>query len=228
MKVVILAGGKGVRLGEKYKKIPKPFVKINNYSIAENLINLFNSYGYKDFIICCDHRNNIAKKLVQKSILENNNLKFINTGRNSNTLLRIYKIKKYLDNNDFFLCYGDGLANLNINKLKKNHIQNKKHITMTCYPYTPDKGIIKITNKRHKFYEKVLMRNYWVNIGFFIITKKILNKIKNKNISFEETLLKNCILKDKVNFYKFKGKWQCLDTQKDIEKIKKLKAEKLL
>ena len=89
MQIIILAGGKGKRLGEKYKDIPKPFIKVDKYSIIEKLIQSFNKFNYKDFIICCDHRVKVAESLVSKNIKEKNNIKFVNTGKNCNTLLRI-------------------------------------------------------------------------------------------------------------------------------------------
>ena len=134
MKIIILAGGKGKRLGEKYKNIPKPFVKVDKYSIIEKLIKYFNKFNYRDFIICCEHRVKIAESLINKKIKKKNNIKFINTGKDSNTLLRIYKIKKLINTNFFFVVYGDGIANINLKKLIKHHKKSKKKITLTCYP----------------------------------------------------------------------------------------------
>jgi len=230
MKVVILAGGKGIRLGDKYKNIPKPFVKIRKTSIIEKLIIFFNFYGYNEFVICCDNRVNIAKKLINKSLINNNKIKFVNTGQNSNTSLRIFKVKKYIKDENFFLTYGDGISDIDLNQLVTSHKKNKKLITISCYPFTPDKGILKFNQDKnsYKFYEKTIMKDYWVNIGFFIINKKILDKIGSNNISFEETLLKKHITKNKVNFYKHKGMWQYLDTAKDLQKLKKLEKLNLL
>ena len=230
MKVVILAGGKGTRLGNNYKKIPKPFIKIDRYSIIEKLIKLFNKHKYNNFIICCDNRTKIAKKMITKELYINNQIKLINTGVNSNTLLRIYKIKKLIGIEDFFLVYGDCLANINLIKLKKDHDHNKKNITMSCYPFVPDKGVIHYnpSSKEHIFYEKKRIKNYWVNIGFFIINNKILNLINKKNLSFEKTLLNKFILKKKVNYFKYKGIWKCMDHQKDMNILKSLIKQKKL
>ena len=230
MKVVILAGGKGLRLGRDYRKIPKPFIKINQFSILERLVKLFNKYNYKEFIICCDDRVNIAKKMINKNIYKKNKIKLVNTGNNSNTLLRIFKIKKLIGNEDFFLTYGDGLANINLNKVKNNHDKSKRDISMTCYPFEPEKGILFFdkTSNNHIFYEKKKIKDFWINIGFFIINNKILKLIPKKNLSFEKTLLKKLIFKDKVNYFKFKGLWKCMDHQKDMKILKSLIKKKKL
>lgn len=222
MQIIILAGGKGKRLGEKYKDIPKPFIKVDKYSIIEKLIQSFNKFNYKDFIICCDHRVKVAESLVSKNIKEKNNIKFVNTGKNSNTLLRIYKVKKFINKSFFFVVYGDGIANINFKKLIEHHEKSKKKITLTCYPFTPDKGILylNMTKKKFKFYEKIKLNNFWINIGYFVINTDMLKFIENKNISFERKFINKYIKENKVNFYKFNKTWMCLDHCKDLDKLK--------
>ena len=222
MQIIILAGGKGKRLGEKYKDIPKPFIKVDKYSIIEKLIQSFNKFNYKDFIICCDHRVKVAESLVSKNIKEKNNIKFVNTGKNCNTLLRIYKVKKFINKSFFFVVYGDGIANINFKKLIEHHKKSKKKITLTCYPFTPDKGILylNMTKKNFKFYEKLKLNNFWINIGYFVINTDMLNFIENKNVSFERKFINKYIKENKVNFYKFNKTWMCLDHCKDLDKLK--------
>jgi len=225
MKIVILAGGKSTRLGDIAKTVSKPFVKIDKESIIEKLIHLFNKYEFQDFIVCCDPRVKLAKKTVNKALKKKNNIKFINTGKNSSTLKRIFKIKNFLDNNSFILVYGDGIADLNIKKLLNSHKKSKKPISMTCYPFTPDKGLLKFS-KNIEFYEKSPIKNYWVNIGFFVVNQSLIKMINNKNLPFEEEIVQKYIKKNKVNYFKHKGLWQCLDNPKEYQILKSLFKKK--
>ena len=119
MKVIILAGGKGSRLSEYTKIIPKPMVKILKVPIIVRIINHYTKYGFKDFIIASGYKSKIIEKYFSKNFL-NLNIKIVNTGINSMTGGRVKLLKKYI-NNTFMLTYGDGLCDVDLNKLIKFH-----------------------------------------------------------------------------------------------------------
>ena len=125
MKIVILAGGLGTRLSEETKLIPKPMVRIGNKPILWHIINIYRHYGFKDFIIATGYKSEIIKKYFSRELCDLN-IKVINTGKYSLTGHRVFRLKKYLNNDRFMLTYGDGLSNVNVKKLIKQHTKSKK------------------------------------------------------------------------------------------------------
>ena len=144
MKIIILAGGKGTRISEYTKTIPKPMIKIGNRPILIHIINHYANYGYKDFYIALGYKKNIIldyfKKFrkIDKPFFHTVNKKKIRitlsyTGENTLTGGRIKRMKKFINKNeDFMFTYGDGVSNVNIKKLYSFHKKNKKLVTVTA------------------------------------------------------------------------------------------------
>ena len=130
MKCVILAGGKGTRISEYTKLIPKPMIKIGSKPILEHIINYYIKYGFKDFIIAGGYKYSIIRNYFKKR-KNSAKIKVIDTGNSSLTGKRLIKLKNELTDT-FMLTYGDGLSNVNLDKLLKFHKKNKKKITMTA------------------------------------------------------------------------------------------------
>lgn len=216
MKIIILAGGKGSRLSEYTKIIPKPMVKIVKVPIIVRIINHYVKYGFKEFIIAAGYKYKIIKKYFKNNIL-NLNIKIINTGVNSMTGGRIKILKKYI-NERFMLTYGDGLCDVNLKKLLHFHKTNKYIVTLTAVRPPARFGGIKISNNAVKYFkEKSKLDVGWINGGFFVMEPEIFKYIKDKNTVLERyPLEKLCNLK-KLGAYKHPGFWQCLDTIRDKE-----------
>ena len=183
MKLVILAGGLGTRISEETNYIPKPMVKIGKKPILWHIIKYYSVFGFSEFIICGGYKVNLIKNYFKKK----QNLwdvKVINTGKNSNTGERLRRVRKYI-NSTFCLTYGDGLSNVNINKLIKFHKKNKPIATVTSVKPIPHFGkIIFKGNKVVKFLEKDQKKENWINGGFFVCEKKIFNYLNKKNTIF--------------------------------------------
>ena len=128
MKLVILAGGYGTRISEETKKKPKPLIKIGTRPIIWHLMKIYSKFNINDFIICQGYKGYMLQDELKKYIkTENWNIKFVNTGLNTMTGGRIKKVEKFLkDDENFCLSYGDGLCNVNIDKLIKFHLKKKK------------------------------------------------------------------------------------------------------
>ena len=175
MKVVILCGGKGTRLGFETKILPKPMVKLNKDPIVLHIINYYKKFGYKDFILALGYKGKLIKNYFKKSFLIS--IKCVNTGANTLTGGRLLKLKKYLkEEENFMLTYGDGLTNQNLNKLEKFHLRNKKVATMTIVRPPVRFGEVKMRGSLiKKFKEKPQITNSWINGGFFVFKKKFLN-----------------------------------------------------
>ena len=159
MKLVILAGGLGTRIAEETDLVPKPMVLIGDKPILWHIIKYYSVFNFSEFIICGGYKIEIIKIFFKN--LKNKNksesswkVKVINTGKDSNTGERLKRIKKYVDE-EFCLTYGDGLSNVNINKLINFHKKNKGVVTLTAVkPESRFGKLIFKGNKISKFLEK--------------------------------------------------------------------------
>lgn len=125
MKVVILAGGFGTRLSEYTDTIPKPMVPVGKKPIIEHIMRSYAKYGYTEFVIALGYKGEIIKKYF-KNFNKDWKIDLIDTGINTLTGGRIKRLEKILNSNRFFLTYGDGLCDVDINKLLHFHKINKK------------------------------------------------------------------------------------------------------
>jgi glucose-1-phosphate cytidylyltransferase len=223
MKIVILAGGLGTRLSEETKLIPKPMVKIGNKPILWHIINIYRYYGFKDFIIATGYKSNIIEKYFSKN-MRDLNIEVINTGKYSLTGHRVFRLKKYLNNDRFMLTYGDGLSNVNVKKLIKHHKKSKKLATITTVRPPARWGAVKIKNTNIiKFEEKNNKNEGWVNGGFMIFEPKIFDYINQKTDCVLERDVFNLLIKKKnLCAYKHNDYWQCMDTLREKTILNKL------
>ena len=225
--VVILAGGFGTRIADVKRRIPKGLVKIGAYPIIYHIIKTFKFYGYRKFIICTGYKKNEIKKYFynyrNNQTYKNLNIEIVYTGLNSNTGLRIKKIKNKI-NDIFFLTYCDGLTDLNLKKLLEIFLKRKKLGIMATINPKSRFGIVSINKSKtiNNFDEKKILRNLWVNAGFYIFDKKIFNYIQGKNPIFESEILKKVAKEKKLIAYKHKGFWKCMDTIKDKMELEEL------
>ena len=217
MKVIILAGGKGSRLSEYTKLIPKPMIKILNIPIIVRIINHYTKYGFKDFIVASGYKSKVIENYFTKNLL-NLNIKIINTGINSMTGGRIHCLKKYIKNETFMLTYGDGLSDVDLKKLYNFHKNNKYIATLTAVRPPARFGGIKLSGKTVKYFkEKSKLDEGWINGGFFVMEPKILNYIKSRKTVLEQYPLEKLSSLKKLGAYKHNGFWQCVDTIRDKE-----------
>ena len=225
--VVILAGGLGTRIADVKKRIPKCLVEIGSKPIIYHIIRYFKSYGFRNFIICTGFKNQEVSKYFQKikksKVFRDLNIQTVFTGLNSNTGLRIKKIEKYI-NNIFFLTYCDGLTNLNLEKLFNSFLKEKKIGIMTAVNPRSRFGIISIKGEKniYNFDEKTLIKNLWVNAGFYIFNKELFKYIPRKNSIFESQVLTKIAKKKLLVSYKHNGFWKCMDTIKDKNELNEM------
>ena len=225
MKVVILAGGKGTRILEYTKLIPKPMVKIGSKPILEHIINYYMKYGFKDFLIAGGYKYSIIKSYFKKKKISAN-IRVIDTGLETLTGSRLLKLKNILDDT-FMLTYGDGLSNVNLKKLLKFHRANKKKITITAVHPPARFGELEIKNKLvTKFEEKPQLQKGWINGGFFVIEPEFLNFIGKKNVMLERSPLLKAVKTKNLSAFKHNGFWFCMDTLRDKKVLDKMIKDK--
>ena len=231
MKVVILAGGFGTRLSEYTGTIPKPMVPIGGKPILAHILNIYRKYGHKDFYIALGYKGQIIRKYFsnKKNLKRDIRINLIDTGSNTLTGGRLLRLRKYLRNETFLLTYGDGVSNVNLNKLVNFHKKNKKMVTVTAVRPPARFGALEIkNNKVVKFTEKNQSGENWINGGFFVMEPKFFKFLKNDKTILERKPLEKVSKLGELIAFKHAGFWQCMDhkSDKDIldSMIKKKRA----
>lgn len=249
MDVVILAGGFGTRIMEESQYIPKPLIEIGGKPIIVHIMSIFYKYGFNNFIICAGYKSyklkeyfsnfwlhnsnievNISPKNIKNIKILNSttelwNVKVIDTGLYTGTAGRIKLVKDYIKDDDFFLTYGDGVSDVNIKELLKQYKKDKKIATLTAIQPGNRYGSLKINNKNNSvesFEEKRKEDGGWVNGGFMVLNKKIINYIDDENEMFEQKPLQKLSNNNMLSAYKHYGFWQCMDTLREKHKLDEL------
>jgi len=224
LSVIILCGGEGQRLRPLTEKVPKPLIKIKNKTIIEYIINHFYNYKIKNIIIATGYKHKLLKQFINKKY-KNQKIKVLDTGLKTEIIKRVSKISKYLSDN-VVLCYGDTLVDIDLNKLIKFYLKDKKKFIVSSYELKSSFGILDMNHKNivTSFREKPNL-GMWFNVGYFIFSNKYLKILKNFK-KFENFLF---YLAKKKNMKAFKhtGKHVTVNTIAELEEAK-LQIKKFL
>lgn len=221
MKVVILAGGLGTRISEYTKNIPKPMIKVGKYPLIVHIMKHFIKYGHNEFYIALGYKGKVLHEYFKKNRFKCK-INLINTGKNTMTGGRVKRLKKYLENEDFFLTYGDGVSNVDLDKLVRFHYNNKKLVTLTAVRPPARFGALKLNGQYVSYFkEKSMMDEGWINGGFFVMSPNFLNFIKDDSTFLEREPLEKITKLKQLLAYKHHGFWQCVDTVRDLITLKK-------
>ena len=228
MKAVILAGGRGTRLNEETKNIPKPMVKIGGKPILWHIMKIYSSYGINEFIICCGYKKEIIENYFKRynspKNKENWKVTLIDSGKESMTGGRLKRVKRLISNEKFFFfTYGDGISDINIKQLINFHLNNKKLATVTAVRPPGRYGVLNIKNSMvKKFSEKAKGGDGYINGGFFILSPKVLNLINSDKTTWEQEPMLKLAKKKQLMAYKHDGFWQSMDTYRDKLQLEEL------
>ena len=222
MKVVILAGGKGTRISEYTKSLPKPMIEVCGKPIIHRIIDHYIKYGHREFIIALGYKGNLIKEYFAKNKFSKKiKIKLIDTGLATMTGGRLKRLEKYLDGT-FLMTYGDGLSNVSLSKLINFHKTKKKLFTLTAVRPPARFGVIKIQSSFVKvFREKNSLDEGWINGGFFVVEPEFLKYIKNDRTYLEREPFEQITKNKQFVAFKHKGFWQCMDTLRDKEILEK-------
>ena len=243
-KTVILAGGLGTRLSEETQLKPKPMVEIGGKPILWHIMKIFSHYKFNDFIVCCGYKGYVIKEFFANYFLHTSDITFhmkenkmkvhtqntepwnvtlIDTGEDTLTGGRLARIKKYLDNESFFFTYGDGLANVNLNKLYQHHKSKGKKATLTAVQPPGRYGALRLEDHFvTKFQEKPDGDKAWINGGFFVLEPSVIDFIDGDYSIWEREPLVNLANARELSAYKHKGFWQPMDNLRDKNKLEEL------
>ena len=244
MKAVILAGGLGTRLSEETELIPKPMVLIGGRPVLWHIMKIYSHYGFNDFVILTGYKSHIIKDYfinyytrysditvdmaensveIHKTRTEPWRVTMLYTGQNAQTGARLKKAQKYIGNERFFMTYGDGVADVNINKLLDFHIQSEKLATLTAVQPTGKFGNLHIENNNSvkRFVEKPEDNAAWINGGFFVLEPAAFDYIEagNEQISFEKEPLNKITADNQLSAYKHHAFWKPMDTLRDKNEL---------
>jgi len=228
MKVILLAGGFGTRLHEYTKTIPKPMINVGGKPMLFHIMKLYAKYGFKDFYIALGYRGEVIRKFFKKNFFDWN-INLIETGKNTMTGGRLKRLKKYIGKETFMMTYGDGLSNVNLEKLLKFHKKNKKLVTLTAVRPPARFGVLKIKGDYVRYFkEKSKLDEGWINGGFFVMEPEFFSFIKNDNTYLEREPLEEATKKRQLSAFRHEGFWQCMDTKRDKDKLDKILNSKKL
>ncbi|WP_455536324.1 glucose-1-phosphate cytidylyltransferase [Prevotella koreensis] len=248
MKVILLAGGFGTRISEESQFKPKPMIEIGGMPILWHIMKEFAYYGHTEFIICAGYRQEYIKEWFSNYFLHNSDVTFdyrngknemtvhknncepwkvtvVDTGYNTMTGGRIKRVKKYVGNEPFFMTYGDGVCDVDINKLLEFHKGHGKTATLTAVKMSQDKGVLNIggDNAVKSFREKSLSDGAPINAGYMVLEPKIFEYLTDDMCVFEKEPLENLVKEGQLMSYIHEGFWQCMDNIRE-----KIMLEKLL
>lgn len=245
MKVVILAGGLGTRLAEETDIIPKPMVEIGGMPILWHIMKIYSAYGFNDFIICLGykgivikeyfanyflHKSDVTINLKENSVKVHNSnaepwiITLVDTGINSMTGGRIKRVQNHIGNENFMLTYGDGVSDVDIEKLLKFHNAHNKLCTVTTIQPSGKFGAldIGIDNQVSSFFEKPKGDGSWINGGFFVCNPKVFDFIESDQTIFEREPMESLARQGQMMAFKHNGFWRPMDTLKDKNDLNEL------
>ena len=238
MKVVILAGGLGTRLSEETSIRPKPMVEIGGLPILLHIMKIYSDQGYNDFVICLGYKGYLIKEYFNNYFLHKSDvtinletnsitvhdtkvepwkITLVDTGINTMTGGRIRRIQHHINSEPFMLTYGDGVSNVDIEKLLSFHRENKDIVTVTAVQPSGKFGALNIgeNDTVNSFIEKPKGDGTWINGGFFVCEPEIFNYLKDDQTIWEREPLENIAKDNKMKAYKHYGFWKPMDTLRD-------------
>lgn len=246
MKAVILAGGKGTRIAEESQIRPKPMVEIGGYPILWHIMKTYEKYGVKEFIICCGYKQHVIKDyfinyirnrdsvqidLQQNSVIpisgrmEKWKVTLVDTGDETLTAGRICKVRDYIGDEPFFLTYGDGVSDIDLDELAEFHKINKKIVTVSL---TKPMGRFggAIFNEEDKcitgFREKARDDQAWVNMGFMVMEPSVFSFLGDGTEMLEDGPFRRLVEAGEMDAYCHEGFWSPMDNVHDRDYLERL------
>jgi len=247
MKVVILAGGLGTRLGEETALRPKPMVEIGGKPILWHIMKIYSHYGFNDFVVLCGYKQEFIKEYFTNYFINNSDVTFdlsngevkihhrhtepwkvtlLDTGMNTLTGGRIKRARGIIGNEPFMLTYGDGVSDVNIANLVEFHKKSKRLATLTAVQPQGRFGVLNMdeSDTIRAFQEKPkTSSSAWINAGFFVLEPQIFDYItEGDKTIWERTPLMNLARDGELKAYKHDGFWHPMDMLKDKVELNEL------
>ena len=247
MKAVILAGGFGVRLSEETHLKPKPMVEIGGRPILWHIMNIFAAHGITEFIIALGYKSEVVKSYflnfyalnsdlsidlsTGKTTIQNGNppnwkVHLIDTGLHTQTGGRLKRVQRWLGEDETFMfTYGDGVTDLDIGALIEFHNLNNRLATVTTTHSPARFGRIAFRGDQvTEFYEKSESSEGWINGGYFVLNRRVLDYIAGDDTVWERDPIEQLAREGQLMGYRHNGFWSCMDTLKEKNILEELWA----
>ncbi len=247
MKVILLAGGFGTRLSEFTSVIPKPMVPVGNKPILWHIMKTYASFGHKDFYVALGYKAEVIKEyflnyrslnsdftvdLASGDVLPHQidevdwKVTLVATGDSSMTGGRVKRMQKYIGNETCMLTYGDGVADIDLDKLLEFHRSHGKMVTVSAVRPAARFGELEMDGSRvSSFQEKPQLHDGWINGGYFIIEPEFFELISGDQTLLEREPLEKATKAGELMAYHHEGFWHCMDTKRDHELLESLWKE---
>jgi glucose-1-phosphate cytidylyltransferase len=251
MKVVILAGGFGTRIRDVADDIPKPMIPIGRYPIVWHIMKWYAKFGHKEFVLCLGHKGQVIKSFFLAyeahtrditltlgnggSIAYHSDhdesdwrITLADTGLNAMTGARIKRIRKYVEGEEFMLTYGDGVSDVDIDKLLAFHRAHGKILTVTGVRPPGRFGEIEAndTGVVSGFNEKPQATGGRISGGYFVASARLFDYLDdNEDLVFEKGPLESLVRDQQLMMFEHSGFWQPMDTSRDYQFLNALFAE---
>ena len=244
MKVVILAGGFGTRLGEYTESIPKPMVTVGGKPILWHIMKTYAHFGYNDFYLALGYKAEVIKDYflhyhslnadftvdlasgdIQPHQIEETDWRvtLVNTGIETMTGGRIKRLQSFIGDEPFLLTYGDGVADINLKALVNFHKSHGKMVTLSAVRPSARFGDLDFDGDRvSSFQEKPQLHEGWINGGFFVCEPELFNYIDDDTQMLEREPLAKVVQAGELMAYKHDGFWHCMDTKRDRDILESL------
>ena len=244
MKVIILAGGFGVRMSEYTESIPKPMVTVGGRPILWHIMSRYAHFEHKDFYLALGYKAELVKEYflnyrslnadftvdlnsgdIESHQTDDTNWRvtLINTGLESMTGGRVKRLQSYIGNETFMLTYGDGVADVNVDALLEFHKGHGKMVTVSAvHPSARFGELLMEDHKVLNFEEKPQIGQGWINGGYFIIEPDFFDLIDGDTTIMEREPLEKAAAMGELMAYQHNGYWQCMDTKRDRDNLEKL------
>jgi glucose-1-phosphate cytidylyltransferase len=225
MKAIILAGGYGTRISEETDTKPKPMVLIDDKPILWHVMNIYAKQGVSDFIIATGYLSKVIHDWVP-TVSEPWKITPIFTGLDTLTAGRIKQCIESVDDSRFLITYGDGVGNINLTNLLQIHEKSSKLATVTAVRPPARFGVLESSNGEvTHFGEKSQADAGWINGGFFVIERDVVNWIESSDESFEATSLPKLVAARQLGVYEHEDFWQPMDTLREKNLLSGLAKE---
>ena len=248
MQAVILAGGFGTRISEESAVRPKPMVEIGGQPILWHIMKIYASHGINDFVICCGYKSHIIKQYFHEYAISRADVTFnlgtnemqihrnesepwsvtlVETGQDSMTGGRIKRAAKYVKGDTFLCTYGDGVSNVDITATIEFHRKHGKEATVTAVQPPGRFGAFSLQADQtlvDSFMEKPQGDGAWINGGFFVLDRKVLDRIHGDDTVFEQEPMRSLSADGQLHAWRHTGFWQPMDTLRDKHVLEELWA----
>jgi glucose-1-phosphate cytidylyltransferase len=246
MKVVILCGGLGTRLREETEFRPKPLVDVGGRPILWHIMKLYSHHGFNDFVVCLGYRGSMIKEyflnyeamtndfticLGKRAHVHYNEhheeqdfrVTLADTGAESMTGGRVKRIQKYITDERFMVTYGDGVSDVDINKVLAFHLSHGKLATVTTFRPVSRFGILNIDseNQVQSFIEKP-KSDAWASAGFFVFERKIFDYLDGDACILEREPLERLARDGELMSYRHDGFFYAMDTFREYQLLNDL------